>query len=97
MAGPVRKQPHFVLGPTSARNGRRPCGAKRGAPFAAIRDAALYRSLTSPSERLQIRHEIGLLRLRKIQVELLVVVIDYREQIGGAPVVEVRRVLPKRA
>ena len=52
MAGPVRKQPHFVLGPKSPRNegghstpsrrrramGTPAFGAKRGAPFAATRE-----------------------------------------------------------
>ena len=38
MAGPVREQPHFVLGPKSTRHESGPCGAKRGAPFAATRE-----------------------------------------------------------
>ena len=42
LAGPVREQPHFVLGPQSTCHGRGPCGAKRGAPFAATRERALW-------------------------------------------------------
>ena len=38
-------------------------------------------------QRLQILHEIDLLRVRQIQVKQLVVVIDHREEIAGAPVV----------
>ena len=34
----VREQPHFVLGPKSPCHQRGPCGAKRGAPFAATRE-----------------------------------------------------------
>jgi hypothetical protein len=36
-AGPAREQPHLVLGPKSAGHVGRPCGAKRGAPFAVTR------------------------------------------------------------
>jgi hypothetical protein len=38
LAGPVREQPHFVLGPKSPGHEGGPCGAKRGAPFAATRE-----------------------------------------------------------
>ena len=34
----VREQPHFVLGPKSFCHEGGPCGAKRGAPFAATRE-----------------------------------------------------------
>jgi hypothetical protein len=42
LAGPVREQPHFVLGPKSPCHERGPCGAKRGAPFAATRERTLH-------------------------------------------------------
>ena len=38
LAGPVREQPHFVLGPKGSCHEGGPCGAKRGAPFAATRE-----------------------------------------------------------
>jgi hypothetical protein len=38
VAGPVRGQPHVVLGPKSTCHGRGPCGATRGAPSAATRE-----------------------------------------------------------
>ena len=61
LAGPVREQPHFVLGPKSSCHGRGPCalrraqgvpslprdGAKRGAPFAATRECTLRLAETS--------------------------------------------------
>jgi hypothetical protein len=42
LAGPVREQPHFVLGPKSPCHEGGPCGAKRGAPFAATRERTRY-------------------------------------------------------
>src|SRR5262249_58438893 len=51
------------------------------------------RQLEPPSERLQVLDQVGLLRRRQMQSEPRIVVLDDREKIGRAAVVEVRRVL----
>jgi hypothetical protein len=52
---------------------------------------------TRRSERLQVLDEVGLLCGCQVQPEQLDVVVDDGEQIGGAPIVKIRGVLPESA
>src|SRR4030095_1275483 len=49
------------------------------------------------SDRLQVLDQVLPLRVRERQLERLRIVLDDRRQVGGAAVVEVRRVLPEAA
>ena len=51
----------------------------------------------APSERLQELDEVALLRGLQVQPEQSIVVIDHREEIPGASVMEIGRMLPERA
>src|SRR6185503_19580751 len=57
----------------------------------------LWAGAARPSDRLEVLDEIALLLGGEAQLEGARVVIHHRRQVGGAPVVEVRRVLPEGA
>ena len=54
-------------------------------------------SVSKASERLQVFDQVGFLRGCEIQREQLVIVIDDRQEIRRAPIMEIRRMLPESA
>ena len=85
--------------PSSVGWSRRPTGPSRQAtrPISDTCVSAIGPLEPDVLQRFQILDEVRLIPLPEAKIEHSIVMIDHSEQIGGAAIVEVRRMLPERA